>query len=184
MRFIAKAIFLTLALGIVSACAQGARPTALVAEVTNATLLPEGSPLAASVEVGTVSGGEETNPAWKSNVSTEAFETALNQSLAVTALLAPQGGPLKVDAELIELDQPIVGLSMTVTSTARYMVTDAAGATVFDETIITPHTAEFSEAFLGVERLRLANEGSMKKNISRFIELLIEQSEADPAKFS
>ncbi|MEM9100520.1 MAG: hypothetical protein AAGC79_18590 [Pseudomonadota bacterium] len=184
MRFIGKAIFLTLALGIVSACAQGARPTALVAEVTDATLLPEGSPLAASVELGTVSGGEETNPAWKSKVSTEAFETALNQSLAVTALLAPQGGPLKVDAELVDLDQPFGGVSMTVTSTARYTVTSSAGEAVFDETIVTPHTTEFSEAILGAERLRLANEGSVKKNISRFIELLIEQSEADPAKFS
>ncbi|MEM9046051.1 MAG: hypothetical protein AAGC81_15290 [Pseudomonadota bacterium] len=184
MKIIAKLVFLILTLGIVSACAQAARPTALVAEVTDTTLLPEGSPLAASVEVGTVSGGEETNPLWKSNVSNEAFQTALNQSLAVTALLAPQGGPLKVDAQLIDMDQPFGGISMTVTSTARYTVTNSAGESVFDETIITPHTTEFSEAFLGAERLRLANEGSVKKNINRFIELLIEQSGADPAKYS
>ncbi|MEM8793011.1 MAG: hypothetical protein AAGE80_15435 [Pseudomonadota bacterium] len=156
----------------------------MVTTVTETTLLPEGSPLAASVELGTVSGGEETNPLWKSEVSNEAFRTALNQSLAVTAILAPQDGPLQVDANLLELDQPFGGFNLTVTTTARYTVANQAGDVVFEETIVTPHTAEFSEAFLGAERLRLANEGSVKKNISRFIEMLIEQSEADPTKFS
>ena len=35
-----------------------------------------------------------------------------------------------------------------------------------------PHTAAFDEAFLGAERLRIANEGSVKSNIGKLIQRL------------
>jgi hypothetical protein len=43
---------------------------------------------------------------------------------------------------------------------------------VFDETIIAPHTATFSDSAIAIKRLRLANEGAGNKNIEAFLEKL------------
>jgi hypothetical protein len=53
------------------------------------------------------------------------------------------------------------------------LVDRASGRTTYEEKIATPHTATIGDAFLGFERLRLANEGAMRANISRLIERLI-----------
>ena len=72
---------------------------------------------------------------------------------------------------------------MTVTSTVIYRITNAAGEHICDEIITTPCTAHLSDALPAVERLRLANEGSIKANIQRFIGSLIRKSVENPEKF-
>jgi hypothetical protein len=71
---------------------------------------------------------------------------------------------------------------MTVTAKVRYtvMAGDSPGAK-FDETIETPYTAKLSDAFLGIERLRLANEGAIKENIKAFIAKLVAASQPGQA---
>lgn len=71
---------------------------------------------------------------------------------------------------MLELKQPMVGLDMSVTSRARYSVTDASGKLIFDDTIAATGTAKMGEAFVGTERLRLANEYAIRENIKAFIE--------------
>jgi hypothetical protein len=44
---------------------------------------------------------------------------------------------------------------------------------VFARTIATPYTAKANDAFLAVERLKLANEGAIRTNIARLIEELM-----------
>jgi uncharacterized lipoprotein YbaY len=134
------------------------------------------SPLAGKVAVKDVTGGSSTNPLWMSKISSSDFERALESSLGAAGLLAAvrPAGPYQLTADLIAVDQPFVGLDMTVTVTVTYRLVDrASGKTVYEETIATPHTATVSDAFLGMERLRLANEGAMRANISRLIEKLI-----------
>ena len=41
---------------------------------------------------------------------------------------------------------------------------------VFDQVVDVPYTANFSDAFYGVERLRLANEGAIRVNIGAFLQ--------------
>ncbi|MEM7445697.1 MAG: hypothetical protein AAF414_20415 [Pseudomonadota bacterium] len=58
---------------------------------------------------------------------------------------------------------------MTVTSTVEYVIEDQlTGQTIFEEVITAPYTAAFGDSLLGVERLRLANEGSIRANIQEF----------------
>ena len=49
---------------------------------------------------------------------------------------------------------------------------------MFDQTITEPYTANFSDAFLAVERLRLANEGAMRVNIGTFLKALVSHSKS------
>ena len=60
----------TLALAaFVSGCATGARTGAMTVPVTPDLIVADASPLHSAFRVGTVSGGSDTNPLWKSNVS-------------------------------------------------------------------------------------------------------------------
>lgn len=171
MRF----VLLAAAAFSLAACASASKPGAMVAELTDATIIRDDSALRSSFAVGSVTGGKETSPLWKSNVSSEDFAEALRQSLAGHALLASTDGKYVVEAALVEVKQPVLGgFNMTVTSTVNYKVTEAeTSAVVLEKSVVNEYTAKMGDAFVGVERLRLANEGSMKGNIAQFIETLV-----------
>ncbi len=134
------------------------------------------SPLSGSVAIKDVTGGSETNPLWISKVSSADFERALETSLRAAGLLSAnrQGSPYTLVADLRSLDQPAFGLDLKVTATVTYLLVErASGKTTYEKTIVTSHTAVIGDAFIATERLRLANEGAMRTNISRLIEDLI-----------
>lgn len=179
LRIVAAAALLS----AVAACAEPARTAAMVAPATPTTTVAESSPLRNSIEITEVSGGQETDPLWTSEVSNSAFRQALELTLKQHTLLAEGDGPLDLTANLVAMDQPFGGFNMTVSSTVVYRIRNAAGERVFDEIVTVPYTANFSDAFAGVERLRLANEGTIKANIGRFLEILIQQASKNPETF-
>jgi len=124
-----------------------------------------------SIAIKDVTGGQETNPLWTSQVSSAEFERALEASLQNAALLAPrQAGKYQLSAQLGRLEQPLIGLNMTVTATVLYQLVERTTAkTVWEKTLVTPYTAKFTDSLLAVERLKLANEGAVKENIARLI---------------
>lgn len=149
---------------------------AMIFDVTDATVIKDTSPLYQQVNMGKVEGGEKTNPIWTSQVDNPEFAAALENTLRVHALLAgpDKPGRYNLSATLVSMDQPFIGASFTVTSTVRYALVDAAnGASALEETVTTPYTAKFNDAFLGAERLRLANEGAIRENIGEFIRRLV-----------
>jgi hypothetical protein len=123
------------------------------------------------VVLSAVNGGKETDPLWTSEVGNAEFRDALLVSLQAAQLHAfDDNGPFTLTANLLELEQPLVGFDMTVTCRTNYLVTRKAdGTEIFNETIVTPYTADFSDAFIAIERLRLANEGAARANIEAFI---------------
>ena len=134
------------------------------------------SALKDSVAIKEVTGGEETNPAWMSKVSSRDFERALQASLRDAGMLSAdrQAGAYILTARLQKLDQPFIGLDLKVTATVQYLLVErASGKEVYAKTVETPYTASFGDAFLGFERLKLANEGAMRANVSRLVDDLI-----------
>jgi hypothetical protein len=121
-------------------------------------------------------GGKETNPMWTSQVSGDAFRRALEQSLENAGMLSKiaAGSKYQLTADLTRLDQPFMGLDMTVTATVRYsLVENASRKEVYSRVIQVGHTATMSDAFAGAQRLRLANEGAVRANIRALINDLI-----------
>ena len=126
-----------------------------------------------NIGVSAVSGGKKTNPAWTSEIDDAAFKGALADSLKLRGLLAETGGKYQLEVKMLSVKQPLMGLDMTVGTKIQYILKDSAsGKVVFDKTIDAEHTATMGDAFAGVKRLRLANEGSAKANIGKFIEEL------------
>jgi hypothetical protein len=167
---------LALSLG---ACVSGAKPGAMTTTIDPGHLADKSSPYYQAAAVDAVKGGSETNPLWKSNVSNQDFKTALEQSLKINGLFADANPKYTVKVELLDLDQPFAGFSMTVTPKVHYTVIPADGGTpVFDQTFTTPYTAAMGDAFLASERLRLANEGAIRASITAFIDALIDKGKA------
>ena len=163
-----------LVLGLVclglAACAAPSRPDHMAVAFGEGEVPFDGSPLRGEVEIEEVGGGQETNPLWTSEVGNAEFREALLMSLQNAGLAAVGDGRFELTAILIDLGQPLFGASLTVTSTVDYEIEDQlTGETVFEEVITTPYTAAFGDSLLAVERLRLANEGSIRANIEEFL---------------
>lgn len=170
---------------LLGACATGARIDAMTASPSSMAPIAPSSPGFGAISLGTVTGGRETNPFGRSQVSDEDFRAALAQSLAASRLTAAGAGRYRLDAELVELDQPLIGLDITVTARVRYTLTPAnGGAPRFDQMVETPYTAAFGEDVYGVERFRLADEGAMRANIESAMEKLTVALQASAATSS
>jgi hypothetical protein len=169
-RFLALAVLA----GGLAACASAADPAAMVVNAPPPGDKPFPAPLEHAMCVRNVTGGEATNPMWVSKVDNAGFHTALDTSLNNAGLAASsaEGCHFPIDVNLLGLSQPIAGFDMTVTSHVNYKVYDSAGAPLLLETIDAPYTAAFSEAFAGVERLKKANEGSVRESIHKFFDKL------------
>jgi len=151
-----------------AACATPSRSMPMTAPVAANVALSQGDVGYRSVTAVSVTGGRETNPLWTSQVSNEAFRTALERSLDEAGYMGAEGRQMTVSAALDRLDQQLFGLNLSVTSRVRYTVTQQ-GWPVFDETITATGSATPGDALIAVERLRLANEASMRENIRQFL---------------
>jgi len=153
----------------VSSCAGPATVSGMVAAPTAAATAPP--TLSRAIAVQTVGGGRETNPMWTSQVGNAEFQDALTKSLQARGMHA-DGAAARylLTVALVNLAQPMMGLDMTVSASVKYTLVERQSQTqVYDRLIDSSHTATFGDAVYGVERLRLANEGAIKKNIENFI---------------
>ena len=67
-----------------------------------------------------------------------------------------------------------MGFDMTVGSTVRYsLIETQTRKEVYARVIQINYTAKMSDAFIGSQRLKLANEGSVKTNIEALVNDLI-----------
>ena len=130
--------------------------------------------LKGQVFVRSVSGGQETNPLLASQVDSPTFKTSLEQSLAAFGYRSEDpSAKYRIDANLQDLHQPAFGFTLSVQSTVAYTVATDSGSTVVP--ITETGTASTSDTLYGVERMRIANERSIKENIKAFIKRLTRQ---------
>ena len=173
--------------GLVSACASAARSTALVSEVTSATLVKESSPLYRAVSVGEVTGGEDTTLISKSKLSNQAFRGALSTSLDVIGALKGDvfgGAPIIVEAEIQEIKQPNLQISFTAYARIQYKVFAAKdGKQLFSQTISSKARVKITESVVREERIRLATEGAARNNLQIFLRAFVGHSRANPARY-
>ena len=169
-----------LLLSVVSGCANPARPDKMAVEAGERGKVAVDSAFYQAVTIADVRGGLETDRYWGyPAIDNPEIEGALRLSLANHAMLAEGRGRLALFVTLVEFIRPAGGFDMTVMTATHYRLTEvASGRTVFDDTLVTYFTADFTSHLIGVERLRLANEGAMRMNIGAFIERLREQSES------
>lgn len=166
----ALALLATLA---VAGCATAAKPGNMAVMDASSIPVTESDPGYGKIAIGTVAGGQETNPMWTSEVSAADFETALRYSLQSQGYYSSSAdAPYRLRAQLENLEQPMFGANFTVTSTVLYELEDGDGNVLDEERIRAPHTTRFGEHLYATERLRLANEGSIQANIRQYLQHL------------
>lgn len=161
---------IALFVALLSGCASGANSQNMTASLKPTQTVKTDSPLYRAMTIANVTGGSETNPLLMSQVSNTDFNHALKASLNQNNLYTGGAPKYNIVAVINAVDQPIMGLDMSVTSKIHYkVVRNSDNATVYDKVIPATYTAELGDSLLGTERLRLANEGSIRKNIEAFI---------------
>ncbi|MEM9678091.1 MAG: hypothetical protein AAF890_08540 [Pseudomonadota bacterium] len=170
MRFL-QTIFVFCLFVLLAGCASPAKREAMVPSSLSEVALNVQYKDAISVVV--VSGGKTTNPLWVSNISNEDFKASVQSALRANGYTSTSG-KYTLEVVMLSVKQPLVGTALTVTTQVAYTLKTVDGSTVFQRTITAPYTAKFSDSLLAVERLRLANEGSARENIRKFIEALSE----------
>jgi hypothetical protein len=155
-------------------CAAPATRDNMSISSTERSLYSTDKPLSKAVSVGKVSGGEDTNPLWTSEIGNETFAAALRDSLETSKLLNSHAlSKYVLDATLIEVDQPMAGFTMTVSTEVQYTLRDkTSNETVLQETFNASGSATTGDAFVGSKRLKVATERSAQENIKRIIEVL------------
>lgn len=156
-------------------CASSARVDAMQVSGSPEQRVKE-TPLRENLSVANVTGGKETNPMWMSQVSSDGFKDALEQSLKRVGLFAPgQLSKYNLVSDIEDIEQPMFGASLTVTARVRYSLYEkSSGKVIFEKTISVPYTASFTSSLLATERLRLANEGAVRANITELLNELFE----------
>ena len=69
--------------------------------------------------------------------------------------------------------QPLVGLDMTVNFMVKYsLINQNNNEEIWVKDINSIYTAKFSDSLIGMERLNMANEGAIRKNIEILLQTL------------
>lgn len=167
MNLIIKRGLVAFAALYLSACASPAEVDNMVVPTIKSA--DQSSRFYKKIKIESMKGGSETNPLWVSKVSDSDFKLALEKNLDKANYLASSAPMYHLSVEMKRLKQPIFGLDMTVPSTIQYTIKDEKQTVVFDKVVDASYTATVSDAFVGIKRVRLANEGSIRENISKFI---------------
>ena len=174
IKYIFKS-FSFLAVVALVGCAQPAKMAQMVVGPDDLKEYQINTAFSNAIAIEEVSGGQETNPLWMSDVASKDFEMALAESLKGVEMFSTENAPYTLNAKLLSVKKPFMGFNMTVHSKVHYTLTDTKNKiALFDEDIEASYTATVGDAFMGVKRLRLANEGSIKENIRRFLLVLSE----------
>ncbi len=167
-KYVSLAVILYL-----SGCASPAEYQNMVYMAPQCVQAEPSSKLHHAISLSQVQGGKDTNPLWTSQVSAENFQKALEISLRESGYLSQNKSIYVLTANLKKLKQPFFGFDMTVTSSVNYRLDDVQkDKNILNEDLNAEFTATVSDAFAGVARLRIANEGSIKENIRMLIEKL------------
>jgi len=161
---------------ILSGCASGAKVENIAIPVNAAESYSQ--KLTEQISIEDVSGGKSTNPLWTSQISNEVFQEALSNALQSRGLLSSDG-VYSLTAKLVKVEQPLFSFATTVTTHIVYTIKHRTTAEIlFEKTMVAPASVKVSEEFVGVKRLRLANEKSATENIKMFLEELSKLEES------
>jgi hypothetical protein len=162
-------IILASGISLLSGCATNASTNnMIIRKQMNRPLVSKS--LRQNVVVNQVTGGHQTNPLWISKIDNNGFKKALQESLKAVDLYGDKSSRYELNANLIKLKQPFAGFNLTVVCGVNYKLTNTINKKViYKRTITTSYTAKFTDDLVASIRLRDANEGAARKNITALI---------------
>jgi hypothetical protein len=164
---------LAVAIVLLAGCASGAHKENMAAAPLATT---KKLPYSVYVEA---KGGAETGAMDSSNVSSADLKAAIEESITKSNLFKSvvqgKGGDYDLTVTVTQLDKPLFGGAFTVTLETGWALTKASDkSVVMRKAVRSSHTAQMSDSFVGVTRLRLALEGAVRNNIAQGLQAISE----------
>ena len=79
----------------------------------------------------------------------------------------------RLNAIIMYQNQPLAGLDMTANLLVKYcLINQNSNEEIWTKDINSIYTAKFSDSLIGMERLNMANEGAIRKNIEILLQTL------------
>lgn len=157
-------------------CATPAKMDQMIPDQFEASGAPSDSPVRQGIVIEKVGGGEAPDPMMDySAVGTKELEGALRQALSTFGYLSADNerAPYRLQAFLVDMRRPGVGITMVATSLIRYKLTRARDAhVVYDDIVTASATKTGDDAFVGAVRHRMAIESAVRANIAKFLATL------------
>ncbi len=153
---------------IFAGCASGARVQEMTIE--SLSIVPN-EKLRQSIAIESVRGGTETFPLLESNISNGNFRKALSRSLQNSGFETIRGAqPQYLLSVQLWVSDPQLSNDINVRTYASYVLVErSSNRVVMNEKVAAAHTTSTDESFYAPARRRLANEGSAKRNIEKFL---------------
>jgi hypothetical protein len=166
-----RKISVIISIAILAGCATPAYQQVMLIEKSDLNIKIE-EKLKNKFYVRSVTGGKETNPLWVSEVDSETYKGALENSLAALGYRSFRpNSEYIIDVNLKDTKRPHIGLTMEINSEVDYFVTQKNG-TISSFQISAIGSANISDEIFGVYRGKLANERAIKQNINKFVEAI------------
>jgi len=165
---LAVVVGLAIIAGMMSGCASPATSGGMMPK---ALKIEKRYPYSVKIKV---VGGRATGAMDASQISNESFAQAIADSITQSKLFSEvtqsQRADYLLNVEIISVEQPVLGLNMTVRMEVGWELIKAeAGKPLLRESIVSSYTATAGDAFAGVTRCKLATEGAARKNIEQGI---------------
>jgi hypothetical protein len=120
-----------------------------------------------AMTVRNVTGGAAMNVLTMPGVQDAPLKAALEDSLRANGYLAAGTPKYFIDAQINNLQQPLIGLEYDVVADVTYTVSGGGASRTYP--IKAKGKATFSDSPMGADRLRIANERAMQENIKQFL---------------
>jgi len=162
-----------LALGLTACASPAVRSDRMAPQPTGDTAFHADSPWRNAIELKEVGGGPP--PADDSDIDAAQLRQAIESALQQFGLVPndPAKARFRLNVSLVRLSPPGAGIDLTVNSQLQYTLTRAdTGALLFNEVVRASYTAQLGDEFVAFLRQRLAKEGSIRANISEFLQRL------------
>lgn len=158
---------------------------ALVGGCVSAPLASRMTPDLAGIQVpktakvlraGAVTGGEKTNPLDRPRIEDEGFQEALVSTLQSSGLFkevtTKQDGDYELSAQIISQDS-LGTFSTNLLLFVHYRLTDLrSGKELWQENLLSQYEVTGAEVFAGLVRLKRAQEGAVKDNLTQLVKKL------------
>ncbi len=125
-------------------------------------------PYSVSVSIGT---GDEKTDVGLAPVPRDDLQYAIEESIRTgqvfKEVVSGKNGDYMLNVSVFTLEQPVFGFNFTVKLGAGWILTKADGTVVWQKVINSECSTTMSDAWSGITRVRMANDGAIKENIKQ-----------------
>jgi hypothetical protein len=98
------------------------------------------------------------------------IQAAVTSALAESGLFEETGDKFRILLSVLAIENPMFGADLESKLRVRWTLTNTStGSELWAETISSSYTAKFGEQLIAAERIKLANAGAIRSNISQAI---------------